>query len=151
VSRTELVQHNTLSTLVSTQILGGLGVGAAISVNALLAKSVSGREDFAGLAQTSAVLGAAVITMLLASVMDRRGRRPGLTLGYAIGVMGAALSIIAGSTGAFPMLLIGAALLGGTTAANNQSRYAATDLSSPDRRRSWGPTSPVRERSSRDG
>ena len=128
------MQHNTLSTLVSTQILGGLGVGAAISVNALLAKSVSGREDFAGLAQTSAVLGAAVITMLLASVMDRRGRRPGLTLGYAIGVMGAALSIIAGSTGAFPMLLIGAALLGGTTAANNQSRYAATDLSSPDRR-----------------
>ena len=104
------MQHNTLSTLVSTQILGGLGVGAAISVNALLAKSVSGREDFAGLAQTSAVLGAAVITMLLASVMDRRGRRPGLTLGYAIGVMGAALSIIAGSTGAFPMLLIGAVM-----------------------------------------
>ncbi len=130
----ERVQRNTLSTLVSTQILGGLGVGAAISVNALLAKTVSGREDFAGLAQTSAVLGAAVITMVLASVMDRRGRRPGLTLGYAIGVTGAALSIIAGSIGSFPLLLVGASLLGGTTAANNQSRYAATDLSAPDRR-----------------
>ena len=128
------MQRNTVSTLVSTQILGGLGVGAAISVNALLAKTVSGREDFAGLAQTSAVLGAAVITMLLASVMDRRGRRPGLTLGYAIGVTGAALSIIAGSIASFPLLLVGAALLGGTTAANNQSRYAATDLSAPDRR-----------------
>ena len=132
--RPERVQRNTLSTLVSTQILGGLGVGAAISVNALLAKTVSGREDFAGLAQTSAVLGAAVITMVLASVMDRRGRRPGLTLGYAIGVTGAALSIIAGSIGSFPLLLVGASLLGGTTAANNQSRYAATDLSAPDRR-----------------
>ncbi len=132
--RPERVQRNTLSTLVSTQILGGLGVGAAISVNALLAKTVSGREDFAGLAQTSAVLGAAVITMVLASVMDRRGRRPGLTLGYAIGVTGAALSIIAGSIGSFPLLLVGASLLGGTTAANNQSRYAATDLSAPARR-----------------
>lgn len=128
------VQRRTISTLVATQMLGGLGVGAAISVNALLAKSVSGSEQLAGLAQTFAVLGAAVITLLLARIMDRDGRRPGLSLGYAIGVGGAAISIVAGVLGAFPLLLVGATLLGGTTAANNQSRYAATDLSHPAHR-----------------
>lgn len=75
------VQRRTISTLVATQMLGGLGVGAAISVNALLAKTVSGSEQLAGLAQTFAVLGAAVITLLLARIMDRDGRRPGLSLG----------------------------------------------------------------------
>jgi MFS family permease len=128
------VQRRTISTLVATQMLGGLGVGAAISVNALLAKTVSGSEQLAGLAQTFAVLGAAVITLLLARIMDRDGRRPGLSLGYAIGVGGAAISIVAGVLGAFPLLLVGATMLGGTTAANNQSRYAATDLSHPAHR-----------------
>lgn len=128
------VQRRTLATLVSTQVLGGLGVGAAISVNAMLAKDVSGVEALAGLAQTAAVLGTAGVTLLLARVMDDRGRRIGLSLGYALGTAGTALSILAGVLRAFPLLLVGAALLGATTAANNQSRYAATDLSLPAHR-----------------
>ena len=90
------VQRRTLATLVSTQVLGGLGVGAAISVNAMLAKDVSGVESLAGLAQTAAVLGTALVTLLLARIMDDRGRRIGLSLGYALGVLGTALSILAG-------------------------------------------------------
>ena len=128
------VQRRTLATLVSTQVLGGLGVGAAISVNAMLAKDVSGVESLAGLAQTAAVLGTALVTLLLARVMDDRGRRIGLSLGYALGVLGTALSILAGVLRFFPLLLVGAAFLGATTAANNQSRYAATDLSLPAHR-----------------
>ncbi len=128
------VQRRTLATLVSTQVLGGLGVGAAVSVNAMLAKDVSGVEALAGFAQTSAVLGTAGVTLLLARVMDDRGRRIGLSLGYALGVLGTGLSILAGVLRAFPLLLVGAALLGATTAANNQSRYAATDLSAPAHR-----------------
>lgn len=128
------LQRRTLATLVSTQVLGGLGVGAAISVNAMLAKDVSGVESLAGLAQTAAVLGTALVTLLLARVMDDRGRRIGLSLGYALGVVGTAVSILAGVTRVFPLLLVGAAFLGATTAANNQSRYAATDLSLPAHR-----------------
>ncbi|MBK8468873.1 MAG: MFS transporter [Candidatus Phosphoribacter sp.] len=127
-------QRRTLKTLVTTQTLGGLGVGAAISVNAMLAKDVSGQESLAGLAQTFAVLGTAMVTLLIARVMDDHGRRVGLTLGYAIGVAGTALSILAGVLRLFPLLLVGAACLGATTAANNQSRYAATDLSEPAHR-----------------
>ncbi len=128
------VQRRTLATLVTTQVLGGLGVGAAISVNAMLAKDVSGVESLAGLAQTAAVLGTALVTLLLARVMDDRGRRIGLSLGYALGILGTALSILAGVLRIFPLLLVGAVFLGATTAANNQSRYAATDLSMPTHR-----------------
>ncbi len=128
------VQRRTLRTLVSTQALGGVGVSAAVSVNALLAKDVSGSESLAGLAQTSAVLGAAVVAAVLARIMSRHGRRPGLTLGYLLGASGAVLDIVAGAIRFFPLLLVGAALLGSATAANNQSRYAATDLSHPDHR-----------------
>jgi MFS family permease len=66
--------------------------------------------------------------------MSRHGRRPGLTLGYVLGASGAVLDIVAGTVRFFPLLLVGSALLGSATAANNQSRYAATDLSHPDHR-----------------
>ena len=127
-------QRRTLGTLVTTQALGGVGVSAAVSVNALLAMDVSGSEKLAGLAQTSAVVGAAVVAAILARVMSRHGRRPGLTLGYLLGASGAVLDIVAGTIRFFPLLLVGSALLGSATAANNQSRYAATDLSHPDHR-----------------
>lgn len=130
----EPVQRRTLRTLVTTQALGGIGVGAAVSVNALLAKDVSGSEGLAGLAQTGQVLGTAVAAAALAGLMGRRGRRVGLSVGYLVGAGGAALCLLAGSVRSFPLLLLGAVLIGSTTAANNQSRYAAVDLSQPARR-----------------
>jgi MFS family permease len=128
------VQHRTVWTLVLSQALGGLGMSIGISVAALLAEQVSGSEKLAGLAQTMQVLGAAVASFLLAHVMGRRGRRVGLSLGYLIGALGATLCVVAGVVGSFPLLLAAAALLGATTAANNQSRYAATDLARPENR-----------------
>lgn len=133
-AETYAVQRHTLSTLVVTQVLGGLGVGSAISVNAMLAKDMSNNESMAGLAQTFAVLGTAMVTLLIAQVMDARGRRLGLSLGYVLGAAGTAISIAAGVLRTFPLLLLGALLLGSTSAANNQSRYAATDLSAPQHR-----------------
>jgi MFS family permease len=60
--------------------------------------------------------------------MSRRGRRVGLVTGYLIGAVGAVLVVLAGVAGSMPLLLLGAVLLGATTAANSGSRYAATDL-----------------------
>lgn len=132
--RVEQVQRHTLWTLVAAQGLGGLGITIGIAVASLLAVQVSGSTDLAGLAQTMQVLGAAIASFLLAHLMGRRGRRPGLTLGYLLGATGGALCVLAGVVRSFPLLLLGAMLLGSTTAANNQSRYAATDLAKPHRR-----------------
>lgn len=128
------VQRRTLSSLVFAQSLGGLGLTIGIAVAAILAEEISGSEQLAGLAQTMQVLGAAVASFLLAHLMGRRGRRPGLVLGYLLGASGAALCVVAGVADSFALLLVGATLLGSTTAANGQSRYAATDLARPDRR-----------------
>jgi MFS family permease len=132
--RLQEVQGRTVRVLVFSQALGGLGMSIGIAVAALLAEQISGSEKLAGLAQTMQVLGAAIAAFLLAHLMGRRGRRIGLSVGYLIGASGAALAVVAGIVGSFPLLLLGATLLGSTTAANNQSRYAATDLARPDRR-----------------
>jgi MFS family permease len=66
--------------------------------------------------------------------MGRRGRRVGLATGYLLGASGGVLCVLAGVVRSFPLLLVGATLLGSTTAANNQARYAATDLALPVRR-----------------
>jgi MFS family permease len=42
--------------------------------------------------------------------------------------------VLAGVVRSFPLMLLGATMLGATTAANAQSRYAATDLALPGRR-----------------
>ena len=132
--RVQQVQRRTVRTLVLSQALGGLGMSIGIAVAALLAEQVSGSEKLAGLAQTMQVLGAAVASFLLAHLMSRRGRRLGLSVGYLLGAAGAGLCVVAGVVGSFALLLTGATLLGATTAANNQSRYAATDLARPEKR-----------------
>jgi MFS family permease len=132
--RLEQVQRRTIWTLVFAQSLGGLGLTIGIAVAALLAEDISGSESLAGLAQTAQVLGAAIASYLLARLMGRRGRRPGLALGYLLGASGAALCVVAGVVESFVTLLVGATLLGSTVAANGQSRYAATDLAKPSRR-----------------
>ncbi len=132
--RVRQVQRRTIWTLVAAQGLGGLGITIGLAVAAILAEEISGSEKLAGLAQTMQVLGAAIASFLLAHLMSRRGRRPGLMLGYVLGASGAALCVVAGVVDSFALLLLGAALLGSTTAANNQSRYAATDLARPEHR-----------------
>jgi MFS family permease len=44
------------------------------------------------------------------------------------------LCVLAGIMSSFPLLLLGTFAIGAATAANNQSRFAATDLAEPDRR-----------------
>ena len=55
------VQRHTVRTLFATQAIGGLGLGAAIAVGALLARDVTGSDELSGLAQTAQTLGAAVV------------------------------------------------------------------------------------------
>lgn len=128
------VQRRTLGVLVVSQALGGLGTTVGIAVAAILAEDVSGSESLAGLVQTCQVLGAAVASYALATVMGRRGRRQGLVVGYAAGALGAGLCVLGGAVRSFPLLLVGALLLGANSASNYQSRYAAADLASPSKR-----------------
>ncbi len=125
------VQRNTMRVLVTSQAIGAIGITIGIATASLLARDISGSEAQSGLAQTFQVLGAAVTSYLLARLMSRRGRRVGLATGYLLGATGSALAVLAGVLDSMAVLLVGAVLLGATTAANSGSRYAATDLAPP--------------------
>lgn len=131
---TEQVHRRTVRVLVLTQAVGAVGITIGIATASLLARDLSGSETMSGLAQTAQVLGAAVISFLLAPVMARRGRRTGLMAGYLIGAAGGLTAVVSGVIGSMALLLVGAVMLGAATAANSAARYAATDLATDDGR-----------------
>ena len=122
-------QRRTIRTLVVAQVLGSLGVGAAVSVGSLLAEDLAGSASWAGTAATMTTLGAALWALPLARLAGRRGRRPALSLGWGISAAGAVLAIAAAQAQAFALLVPAFLLMGAGNAANLQSRFAATDLS----------------------
>jgi MFS family permease len=130
---TRTVQRRTLSVLVVTQIIGGMGVAIGIAVGALLAESLGGTA-ISGFGQSALVIGAAALAVPVSRVMRLYGRRPGLVLAYGIGTVGAIVVLIAAASGSLLWLLVGLLLFGGGNAANYQSRYAAVDLADPGRR-----------------
>lgn len=130
----EALQARTVRTLMGSQVLGGVGVAAGIAVGALLAVEVSGKESLSGLASTTQVLGAALLTAPIAALMAARGRRAGLVAAYLIGTVGAVLAVLSTIVGSFPLLLLGTCLFGAATTANSQARFAAADLAVPARR-----------------
>ncbi|TDB74475.1 MFS transporter [Micromonospora sp. KC721] len=127
------IQRRTLRLLFGTQIIGGVGVTIGIAVGALLAARIAGTA-VAGLAQSAAVVGAALLAVPVTRVITGYGRRPGLVLAYLVGAVGGVLVVLAAATGWVPLLFLGMLLFGGGTAANLQARYAAVDLAEPARR-----------------
>lgn len=124
------LQTRVVRVLVLGQILGGLGMGATLSIGAVLATEISGSEAWAGAAATGSTLGAALAAIPLARIAHRRGRRMALTAGVLTAALGALVTVFAASAASFPLLLAGFALLGVGSAVNLQSRFAATDVAS---------------------
>lgn len=134
VADVEAAQRHTVRTLVVAQIAGGLGIGSALSVGALLALELSGSQSWAGLATTMITLGAAVCALPLARIAARNGRRVSLSLGWTIAVLGGITVVFSASVRSFPLMLFGMVLFGAGSATNLQSRFSATDLAEPGKR-----------------
>ena len=128
------VQRRTVGVLGGGVALAGLGVTVGITAGGLLARDVAGTESASGLGTTAGVLGAAVLAVPLARISDLAGRRAGLAVGYGISVAGAVLTVVAAAASSLPLLLVGLFLFGAATACGLQSRYAAADLATPERR-----------------
>ena len=114
--------------------LGSTGHLAAVTVAAIVGKDLLGSAALAGAPGAAVVFGAAVGAIALSWLMSRRGRRLGLTAGYAFGIVGALIATAAVILRSFPLLIIGTFVIGFGNASNNLSRYAAADLVAPNRR-----------------
>lgn len=127
-------QPRTVRVLASAQILSGVGTSGTVAAGSLLVSSITNSSTLAGLAQTSSVLGAALMALPLARLTHRGGRRLALTAGYVVGSAGATLAIIGGATRLLPIVLVGALLMGAASASSYQARFAAIDLATPETR-----------------
>jgi len=114
--------------------LGSTGHLAAATVASIVGEELLGNASLAGAPGATVVFGAAVGAIALSWIMVRRGRRFGLTLGYAASVVGALIATVAVVLRSFPLLLLGTFVIGLGNASNNLSRYAAADLVGPSRR-----------------
>lgn len=128
------LQRRVVPVLVGGQILGGIGMGATLSLGSLLASQLSGSNAWSGMAATMSTLGAAIAAVPLARLAKARGRRVSLSLGALIAGTGAVTAITSAALGVFPILLLGLMFLGAGSAVNLQARFAATDLSLPGSR-----------------
>ena len=131
---TASLQKRTVLVLMLAQVLGSLGVGASLTVGTGLIIAVSDNPAISGLAATMGTLGAAVAGIPLARLAMRLGRRFALATGNLVAVLGAGVVILGGATRLLVFILLGLVLMGFATAAQLQSRFAATDLASPQRR-----------------
>lgn len=128
------LQRRTLTVVVASQVLGGAGLAAGVTVGALLAQDMLGTDRLAGVPTMLFTLGSALAAFLVGRVTQRAGRRLGLGLGFAAGGLGAVGVVAAAALGAVPLLLVSLFVYGAGTSTNLQARYAGTDLAAPDRR-----------------
>ncbi len=122
------LQRKVIRTLAAAQVLNGVGVAGTVAAGSLLVSSITKSESLAGLAQTSAVLGAAALALPLARLTAKGGRRLALSTGYVAGIIGSVFAIIGGATRSVSFMLIGTFLVGAASAAGYQARFAAIDL-----------------------
>ena len=130
-----LLQRRTLRVLTMGQLAGGAALASSITVGAFVIEQMLGQDTaWAGISTAAATTGTAVMAQLLAGVMRKRGRRPGLQIGYALATVGGVLSAIAVQHQWLPVFLVGLFLFGNGQAANLIARYTATDLALADER-----------------
>lgn len=129
-----VIQKKSLRILSGAQTLSGLGVTGTFAAGSLLVVQITGSDALAGLVQTATVVGAALLALPLAKWTALGGRRRALSTGYLVGALGATCALIGGINNLFFMILLGAAMIGGASAAGYQARFGAIDLATDENR-----------------
>lgn len=126
--------NGALTVVVASQVLGGAGLAAGVTVGALLAQEMLGADNLTGIPTALFTLGSASTAFLVGRLTQRWGRRIGLGLGFAAGGVGAIGVVLAAASTNVPLLFAALFVYGAGTATNLQARYAGTDLADPTRR-----------------
>lgn len=124
----------TLFVVSISQIFGGAGLAAGVTVGALLAQQMLGTDAYAGLPSALLTLGSAGAALFVGRLSQRYGRRTGLTAGFLIGGLGAIGIIIAAIMNSVFLLFTSLLVYGAGSATNLQARYAGTDLANRTQR-----------------
>lgn len=124
----------TMKIVMASQVFGGAGLAAGITVGALLAQDMLGTDSFAGIPSALFTLGSAAAALLVGRLSQRLGRRVGLAAGFLAGGIGAVGVVLSAVLNNAALLFISLFVYGAGTATNLQARYASTDLALPTQR-----------------
>ncbi|KGP77721.1 MULTISPECIES: MFS transporter [Paenibacillus] len=128
------LHSRTMKVVIASQICGGAGLAAGITVGALIAQDMLGTDSFAGVPTGLFTLGSAGAALMVGRLSQRLGRRTGLATGFLAGGIGAIGVVLAALFNSIPLLFISMLVYGAGTATNLQARYAGTDLALPAQR-----------------
>lgn len=117
-----------------SQIFGGAGLAAGITVGALLAQQMLGTDSYAGVPSALFTLGSAGAALIIGRLSQRFGRRTGLATGFIVGGLGAIGVVVAAIVNSIILLFASLLIYGAGTATNLQARYAGTDLANEKQR-----------------
>lgn len=124
----------TLWIIIASQIFGGAGLAAGVTVGALLAQDLMNSDAITGLPSALFTLGSALAAFSVGAISQKKGRRLGLAAGFFLGTIGAVGVIYAATMQYIVLLFVSLFLYGAGTATNLQARYAGTDLATPQSR-----------------
>ncbi|MFD2210374.1 MFS transporter [Virgibacillus halophilus] len=124
----------TLFVVIMSQVFGGAGLAAGITVGALLAQDMLGTDSVTGLPTALFTFGSAGAALLVGRISQRFGRRSGLATGFIVGGIGAICVVISAIINSVILLFLSLLIYGSGTATNLQARYAGTDLATSSQR-----------------
>jgi MFS family permease len=132
--RQRKLYKRTLFIVSISQIFGGAGLAAGVTVGALLAQQMLGTDAFAGIPSALLTFGSAGAALFVGRFSQAYGRRIGLAAGFIIGGLGAVGVILAAILNSVFLLFTSLLVYGAGSATNLQARYAGTDLANSKQR-----------------
>ncbi len=123
-----------VGTLFVAQSLVSASVIAMATVLSIVAADLTGDPAWAGAPSAGLQLSGAAAAIVLGGLWDRLGRRLGLALALATGLVGVALTAAAIEFRSILLLGLGIVALGATRAGSQLSRFIAAEVSRPEAR-----------------
>lgn len=126
------VRRRMTVTLFTVQSLFSAATIASFTLMSIIGSQLGGSDSFAGFPSTVGLVGRAVVAYPIGWMMDKIGRRVGLSFGLGLGVIGSALAAWGVYSASFTLFLVGAAMMGMARSGSEQSRYVAAEIQLPE-------------------
>ncbi len=117
-----------LTVLFLSQAFASGATTVSTSLSSIVIVNITGSESLSGVPSTLNFFFSAVAAYMAGQIMQVRGRRFGLSLGYLIGAIGAVIGAAFAIQKNLPGFLIGGALVGIANGAIQQAKYAASEM-----------------------
>lgn len=117
--------------LFATQSLASAGFIASATINSIIGDKLGGNASYAGLPSAVYLVGGAFAASAWGYIMDRIGRRNGISLGLMIGVAGNVVVLYSITQSSLFIFLIGMVMMGIANAAVVLGRFAAAEVNPP--------------------